>query len=658
MKILNKSIIGCILLAGVSLTSCDFLDVVPKENATGEDMSKDRQAALNYLYSCYGYLPQPNNGISSLDLLTGDEVVTAFEHETFASFPKGNYTASNPVISYWNTLYQGIRQCFSFEEELNKSGNFSGLDDKDRADYKAQVKFLLGYYDFLLTRCYGPIILVTSKPDATTNPEDYLPRTSYDVCVDSIVNYFDQAAKGLPATRTGTRSSEFGLATSVAAKAMKAKTLLYAASPLFNGNSKFYSDFKDKSGNTLMPLTYDANKWVKARDAYKDAIDAAEAAGYHLYTRSDYKLSANGYPANPYVRALRYTCTDYEQEGEAAGSNCEVIFADSRGEGNYGLQNKSMPFNWKNGDNSWNGISPTVAMMSRFYTRNGLPMNEDKTLDYSQPWSLVKVDSAHMDEACLGRQTMRFDLDREPRFYAWVAFQNGFYEILSASNNGAYRDDADYNKFSDGTHGELITSFVVGGNCSRGKDANNLRSNNYAPSGFLNKKFVDPDIAKKASGLGDYHDRPWPIIRLAELYLGYAECCVETGDLATARKYIDKVRARAGIPSVEDAWANYSKDPSKATTQEGLREIVRNERMNEFYLENQNFWDMRRWLLADKYFNTKAQGMNIDATTLTDFAKLTTVVFERKFTSPANYLMPIPSDDINKNTHIVQNPGY
>ena len=51
---------------------------------------------------------------------------------------------------------------------------------------------------------------------------------------------------------------------------MKAKMLLYAASPLFNGNSKFYSDFKDKSGNALMPLTYDATKWQKAADAAYD----------------------------------------------------------------------------------------------------------------------------------------------------------------------------------------------------------------------------------------------------------------------------------------------------------------------------------------------------------------------------------------------------
>lgn len=73
-----------------------------------------------FVYSCYGYLPQSNVASASLDLLTGDEVITAFEHETFASFPKGNYTASSPVISYWNTFFQGLRQCYLFLENVDK----------------------------------------------------------------------------------------------------------------------------------------------------------------------------------------------------------------------------------------------------------------------------------------------------------------------------------------------------------------------------------------------------------------------------------------------------------------------------------------------------------------------------------------------------------
>lgn len=495
MKILNKAIIGCLLAAGLTMTSCDYLNVIPDETTTGADIAKDRQAALNYLYSCYGFLPTPNAGASSLDFLTGDEVVTAFEHEQFASFPKGNYSASNPVISYWNTLYQGIRQCYMFQDELNKGGNFKGLEDKDRNDYKAQVTFLIGYYHFLLSRCYGPIIVVRQTPDPMLLPENYQGQEPYDDCVNFICEKFDEAAKGLPATRTGAQANEFGLATSVAAKAMKAKMLLYAASPLFNGNSEFYSNFKDKNGNALMPLTYDAAKWQRAADAFKEAIAAAESAGYHLYDRGDCKLNKNGYPADPHVRALRYTITDYSAEDERAGANPEVIWADSRGEGYYGIQNKSEPYIY-GGDGAWNGVAPTVAMLSRFYTKNGLPIDQDKTFDYADRWEPVEVDEAHEGEAYPGRKTPKFNLDREPRYYAWIAFQDGYYEILSAANNGAYKDDPNYNLTSDNTHGRLVCDFVIGGNCSRGVDANSKRNSNYSPTGYLNKKFVNPDLVK------------------------------------------------------------------------------------------------------------------------------------------------------------------
>ena len=543
-----------------------------------------------------------------------------------------------------------------FQDELNKGGNFKGLEDKDRNDYKAQVTFLIGYYHFLLSRCYGPIIVVHQTPDPMLLPENYQGQEPYDDCVNFICEKFDEAAKGLPATRTGAQANEFGLATSVAAKAMMAKMLLYAASPLFNGNSEFYSNFKDKNGNALMPLTYDAAKWQRAADAFKEAIAAAESAGYHLYDRGDCKLNKNGYPADPHVRALRYTITDYSAEDERAGANPEVIWADSRGEGYYGIQNKSEPYIY-GGDGAWNGVAPTVAMLSRFYTKNGLPIDQDKTFDYADRWEPVEVDEAHEGEAYPGRKTPKFNLDREPRYYAWIAFQDGYYEILSAANNGAYKDDPNYNLTSDNTHGRLVCDFVIGGNCSRGVDANSKRNSNYSPTGYLNKKFVNPDLVKTKNGY-DYTNTPWPLIRLADLYLGYAECLVETGDLQTARIYLDKVRTRAGLPGVKEAWEEFGKDPSKATTKEGLRDIVRNERMNEFYLENQNFWDMRRWLLAETYFNVKAKGMNIDAEDINDFCSIKEVVFERKFQAPMNYLMPIPSADINRNDHVVQTPGY
>ena len=635
------------------MQSCSYLDIVPDETATEEDMSADRNAATKFLYSCYGYLPNSRFAQRSLDFFTGDEVVTAFEHEAFASFPKGNYSASNPVISYWDTFFQGIRQCYAFQEKLDDKSRFNDLTDAERADFRAQTEFLIGYYHYLMIRCYGPVILITEKPDATVPKEDYLPRTNFDACVDFVCQKFDAAASGLPATRSGDRIQEFGLATSIAAKALKAKMLLYAASPLFNGNSKF-AELKDKNtGENLMPLTYDANKWVKARDAYKEAIDLAEGAGYALYAAN--VQTANLYPEDTYQRRMRYAITDYSTT-VSVGKNPEVIWADARGEGIYGLQNKSLPYGlpaYPSG--TWNGIAPTWAMLNRFYTKNGLPLEEDPTFDANKQLEIVTVDEDHAAEAKPGKQTIRFNLDREPRFYAWVAFQGSYYELLSAATNGAFANDPSYKAESNSSHGRLVCDFVKGGNCGRGS-ISAPRTNDYSPTGYLNKKGVPPEISKAKGGINNV-DYPWPLIRLAELYLGYAEACVETGDLTTAKTYIDKVRTRAGVPSLAEAWA-LARNPGKVNTQEGLRDIVRQERMIEFYLENQNFWDMRRWLLAENYFGTKAKGMNIDATNLQDFCKLTEVVFERKFDPDKNYLLPLPSGDINKNEKLVQNPGY
>lgn len=626
-----------LLLAVVGYSSCDYLDIVPDETTTEEDTYADKDAVRDYLYSCYGYLPQCNISQSSLDQMTGDEVITAFEHETFAAFPKGNYSAANPVISYWNSFFQGIRQCYMLQDKIDQVAD---LRDDLKVDYKAQLKFLIAYYHYLMIRCYGPVLLMKEAPSVLTPVEEYLGRTPYDECVEWVCNLFDEAAKDLVPVRA--TSQEYGLATSVAAKALKAKLRLYAASPLFNGNSKFYSNFVDKNGVHLMPLTYDAKKWEVARDALKEAIDLAERNGHALYTKQDYKLDedeANPYPAEGPVRCLRTGMVDW------VSRHVEVLFAETRNEGSYGVQNKSLPYvkdGW-----AWNGVCPTWAMLSRFYTKNGLPWDEDPEFKDKLKTEVVSVDAAHADQAAPGQQTIAFNLDREPRFYAWVAFQGGYFEVLNNTTNPAYSDG-----YVDDSR--MVCNFLLGGNCSIGTE-NTKRTGNYSPGGYLNKKGVDPNttVGTSSTTLNQY---PWPVIRLADLYLAYAEACIEVGtsaDLETAKEYINKVRTRAGIPTVETAWSGVA-----TLNQAKLRDIVRQERMIELYLENQNFWDIRRWLLAEKYFGVKAQGMNIHASTIQDFAKLTQIEFERKFTAPTQYLLPIPSDDINKDPQLVNNPGY
>lgn len=631
-------VMACSLL-GV-LSSCNYLDVVPDEKATEKDAFEDKEAARRFIYSCYAYIPNPRNGTSSLDLFTSDEVVTAFEHETFAAFPKGNYSASNPVISYWNSLFQGIKQCYIL---LNNIDNVPALEASVKADYIAQAKFLIGYYHFLLVRSYGPVILVKEEPLLTTPADQYAARSSYDDCVDYVCQILDESAEGLPATRV---NEHYGLATSVAAKSIKARMLLYAASPLFNGNNEFYANFKDKDGNPLMPLTYDAGKWQKAKSAYEEAIRLAESAGYGLYKTTDYMLDGydNVEPVDPVQHTLRYTVIE--------PANNEIIWADCRSEGAYSIQNKSLPF--CNGS-AYNGVSPTLTMLKRFYTKRGLPIDADP--DFPQGNSIYESTTVGEENASIGdpdAQTIRFNLDREPRFYAWVAFQGGFYEIMSATDgNGAYDSDASYQKYNQAVNqGKLVCDFVIGGNTSRQPAGSTLRTNNYSPTGYLNKKGVVPGYnVRTALYYPPFY--PWPAIRLSELYLGYAEACVECNDLSTAKTYLNKIRERAGIPDVETSWNGIA-----TLDQNKMREIVRQERTIEFYLENHTFWDLRRWKDAERHFGVKAKGMNILGTNIDEFAQETEVTFERKFESPTQYLMPIPVTDVNRNQNLVQNPGY
>ncbi len=629
MKVLYKiSVLTLLMACGVS---CDYLDVVPDERTTDTDTYAGRNSGIDYLYSCYAYLPNPANTPGGLDLLTGDEVITAFEHETFAAFPKGNYSASSPVISYWNTFFQGLRQCYMFLERVDK---FPDTSDAEKRDYRAQAKFLIAYYHFLLSRAYGPILLIKETPSTDMLASDYPMRTPYDECVTWICSLLDEAAEELPAKRDV--KSRYGLATSIMAKSVKAKMLLYAASPLFNGNSN-YANFKDKEGVLLMPVTYDAQKWAKARDAMKEAIDLAEANGHSLYVNDAYRSgenSANAFPEVGVVRRMRTLTLDWK-----GAANPEVLFADTRGEGYYDIQLKSTPKT--SVDQGANGISLTWTMLNRFYTKNGLPWDEDPDFKSNDKLAVVSIDAEHAAYGKEGEKTIAFNLNREPRFYAWVGFQGGYYEVMNGDDN-AYPIPAYMSE-----RGRVLLDFLKDGNQGR-----KSRTNNYSPGGYLNKKGTDPNMVMKKSG-PNRTVYPWPVIRLADLYLGYAEACVEAGDLDIAKNYLNKVRTRAGIPTVETSW-----DGVAALDKERLRKIVRQERQIELYLENQNFWDMRRWMIAEETFGAKAKGLNIEATTIDDFAHLKEISFERKFEAPRNYLLPIPSDDINRNPKLVNNPGY
>jgi hypothetical protein len=590
---------------GAALGGCDFLDVVPNEKATIDDAFQNPEAAKDSLYSCYSFLPQLRAYNNSVSLVTADELVIPFTQSKVLYFPRGEYTASSPVFPFWNNYYKGIRHCYIF---LNKVDETPQLSQSNIVDFKAQVNFLLGYYYFLLIRMYGPAIIHKKVPNIDESIKDFKSRTPLENSVKFAISKFEEAAKNLPATRSG---HQYGLATSVQAKSLKAKLLLYAASPLFNGGGEdgqsLYADFKSKKGEQLIPTTYEKEKWKKAAAALKEAINAAHAAGHQLY---HYNTSVNSpLPSDPVEKDLRFTICDPQTK--------EIIMPGTLPEGQFMFQNNAEPFYT---DRSFNGFSPVLEMVEAFYTENGLPIDKDPQFDYNDRYSKANGPNG---------TTMKLHLHRETRFDAWVSYQNSYFEILKGSEN------------------EVLCGFRKQDNCGRQN-----RKSNYSLTGYLSKKGVHPLSDDTSFSFVNY---PWSKLRLADLYLEYAEALIEYGqDFGTAKTYIDKVRKRAGIPTVDQAWAPIGGANDKKT----LRSIVRQERRIEFYLENQRFWDTRRWMTAENVLNHPLHGLNINATTYDDFFKVTQVQQKRTFQNPSNYLMPIPINEVNRNPNIVQNPGY
>ena len=182
-------------------------------------------------------------------------------------------------------------------------------------------------------------------------------------------------------------------------------------------------------------------------------------------------------------------------------------------------------------------------------------------------------------------------------------------------------------------------------------------------TGYWLLKFIFTDVpvdnyAQLVSSKGDI---PMPVIRLAQLYLMQSEAWNEYLAAPDSRVYegINKVRTRAGIPTVQESWSQ-SSNPSMATTQAGMREIIHREMAIELAFEGQRFWDLRRWLETEE-LNEPQYGWNVVATDAEGFynnGQGPIVVWsEREFQTPRDYFWPIRSKEVIT-SGIVQNLGW
>src|SRR5690606_8148526 len=271
------------------LSSCHkYLDIVPDNIATIDYAFRMRSTAEKYLFTCYSYLPREANMYANPGLFGADELWLSTDKNWWANWQiaLGTQNINSPVLDYWNgynnstALWQAISQCNIFLDNLDKVPD---IEFMEREQWRSEVLFLKAYYHFYLLRMYGPIPIIDKNlPISSSGEEVRIHRRPVDEVFDYIVATIDQATPSLPML-VRNESAELGRITRPIAVAMKAKILTYAASPLFNNNAE-YSNFTNKDGEKLFKT--DGNvieKWQRAAEACKEAIEICEDAGYSLF---------------------------------------------------------------------------------------------------------------------------------------------------------------------------------------------------------------------------------------------------------------------------------------------------------------------------------------------------------------------------------------
>jgi len=599
------------------LTSCSkFLSQVPDNTLSDDSIFSSLKNTQEYLAQVYSNIPDPYSTRGNWTGHTIDFNMIADDGNILAQSGFGvnnfvNNTLSPALGAYsllWSDYYKAIRTATDFINKID-GANPIEVSDFYKAHYKAEARAMRAIYYFWLIRLYGPVVLVPEPISVNSSTADLaLQRTPLDSCINYIVDQLDSAYTELKVISTGSQPSseplnkEYGRVTTGVCKAYKEQVLLWAASPLFNGNPA-YTSLKNPDGTPLFPQTYDKNKWKTAAEAAKDFIDEFVPTTYDLFTESD---------ADPYMAAYK-ACRDVT----STDWNKEWIFGRSMS-GNISFHNYNCTPKLVGYTNITAGggfAAANQSLVDAFFMKNGLPISNESS-------GYVKTGFSMYQSPADIKQRSVFNqwVNREPRFYVNVTYSSSYW----------------INQGSSPT--EVVVNFENKGNSGYSQSP----GGDYSMTGYLQRK----DVTQSTSSRGAC------FLRLAQIYLDYSEALNEydpgNSDIL---KFLNFVRQRAGIPQY-GSGADMIPPPS---TQSAVREAIHHERQVELAFEGNRYYDLRRWLNAITELNKPIMGMNITGNG-NDFYNVT-FAHNSSFTL-RSYLFAIPQNEILKDSKLVQNPGF
>lgn len=639
------------------------------------------------------------------DLYWGDRDSEGFSGEwnkmdSYSAFKRGDYN-EDYGSNFWSSAYKGIYQASIFIHNIDRNDK---LTESERLDMKGQARFLRAYCYWLLLRRYGPVPIMPDEGADYTLEYSALsiPRSNFEECAEFISSEMIQAANELQSWsrfQGNTDQESMVRPTKGAALATRALAYIYAASPLANGqlangehpagvSDAFAKSFLNKDGSPLLSLSYDESKWARAAAACRDVMECQ--ANYELYHASvqttdnkttgypktitppaDGDFSEKNWPEgwadiDPYISYRDFF------NGAVSLSNSEIIFSrgyntgDTRHNSLDGMVVHALP----NTLFGYNCHGLTQKMVDAYYMNDGTDC-PGKDLEIGRGdgsarrtgWTTSRGANAYTNYPPLGQGVSMQYAEREPRFYACVAF------------NGSYW----WNANPDKSNKYMQVFYWRGTNTVSSSDGSTTtETNGYDYTGYFLrtgigcKKWVHPSDYRNVRDAGDYDHivRKWePAIRYADILLLYAEALNELSgsynipswngeqtyaisrDINEMKRGIRPVRCRAGVPDF--SAAEYS-------DQSALRAKIKRERMIELMGEGKRYYDLRRWMDAPIEEAIPVYGCNVLMTNKQqdEFQQVVPIYSLPTVFSDKMYFWPISTGELKRNANLVQNPGW
>lgn len=658
LRYLKHLIIVAFIALYCSMSSCNYLNVDDyfMDTLGYDSIFQNKLNLQQYLWGTAAFFYDEGaiwGSTYTPGVVGSDEAFTMWDHDEYpgTQFVLGNINPDNLMsMNVWPQMYKIIRKTNLIFQRIDECKDLTTLEEREILGY-AHFMRAYAYYHILMN--FGPVVLIGDETLETNEKPEYYnrERATYDESVDYICDELELAAKYIPLTVS---MGQFGRPTRGAAYGLIARLRLQQASPLFNGGAAAKTHFaswkRTVDGVDYVSQQYDEKKWAVAAAAAKRVIDMGVYELYTVKRDSTTMPLPKNVPSGDFPNGAGnidpFKSYSDMFTGEALSQkNTEFVWGRiSSNVRNY--TRHAFPIDNLGG---WNGMAIPQKIVDAYYMVDGRDINNSSE---EYPYSEIGFSSEKQSFSGyqLNNGVYNMYMNREMRFYASIGFSECFWPCLSTSESGR--------------RNQTITYFK-GGNS--GKDRTNSDIRNYPITGYVIKKFIHKDDTW-AGNDAETLEKPFPIIRYAEILLSYVEALNNltgghtitdaegnsqtfTRDVNEMAKYFNMIRYRAGLPGLTSA---------ELSSPDQMFDLIVRERMIEFLHENRRFYDVRRWGIYEEVDKEPIVGMDTESRKDGYYERTVVnhpIARNRKVERKMIWL-PISRQEIRKVPKMDQNPGW